>query len=56
MDKVRAYIEKNYSRMYSTIKEKVDVNKLIIEEHDHFYTVKSTKDESPLILSKAVGE
>jgi len=56
MDKVRAYVEKNYSRMYSTIKEKVDVNKLIIEEHDHFYTVRKIIDESPLILSKAVGE
>ena len=56
MDKVRAYVEKNYSRMYSTLREKIDVNTLIIEEHDHFYTVRKNIDESPLILSKAVAE
>ena len=49
MEKVKAYVEKNYKRLYGD-------KQLMIQEHDHFYTVRSNKDESPLLLSKAVGE
>ena len=46
MDKVKQYVEKNYKSYQGKI--------LIIEEHDSFFTVKSNKDESPLILSKEI--
>ena len=45
--KVEAYIIQHYKRMY-------DDKPLIIEEFDSHFTVKSNKDESPLILGKSI--
>jgi len=47
IEKVEAYVRKNYKRMYGD-------KPLIIQEFDSHYTVKSNKDESPLILGKSI--
>ena len=47
MEKVEAYVRKNYKRMYGD-------KPLIIEEFDSHFTVKTHKDESPLILGKSI--
>lgn len=47
IEKVEAYVRQHYKRMYGD-------KPLIIEEFDSHYTVKSNKDESPLILGKGI--
>ena len=47
IEKVEAYVRQHYKRMYGD-------KPLIIEEFDSHFTVKSNKDESPLILSKSI--
>ena len=47
IEKVEEYVRLNYKRMYGD-------KPLIIEEHDSFFTIKSNKDESPLILGKSI--
>jgi len=47
MEKVEAYVRQNYKRLYGE-------KPLIIQEYNSFFTIKSNKDESPLILSKSI--
>ena len=47
MDKVEAYVRENYKRLFGD-------KPLIIQEYDSFFTIKSNKDESPLILGKSI--
>ena len=47
MDKVEAYVRQNYKRMFGD-------KPLIIQEFDSHFTVKTHKDESPLILGKGI--
>lgn len=47
MEKVEEYVRENYKKLY---KDKP----LMIQEFDSYFTVKSNKDESPLILSKNI--
>ena len=47
IEKVAAYVSQHYKRMYGD-------KPLIIEEFDSHFTVKSNKDESPLILGKSI--
>ena len=47
IEKVEAYVRKNYKNMYG-------YKPLIIQEFDSHYTIKSNKDESPLILGKGI--
>lgn len=47
IDKVEAYVRENYKNMYGD-------KPLIIQEFDSHYTIKSNKDESPLILGKGI--
>lgn len=47
MEKVEAYVRKNYKNLYGD-------KPLIITEFDSHFTIKSNKDESPLILGKSI--
>jgi len=47
IDKVEAYVREHYKRMYGD-------KPLIIQEFNTHYTIKSNKDESPLILGKSI--
>ena len=47
-NKIKEYVEKNYKRLY---KDK----KIMIEETNVAYLVRTNRDESPLILNKNVG-
>tara|TARA_E500000178_G_C16665891_1_gene592805 strand:+ start:176 stop:328 length:153 start_codon:yes stop_codon:yes gene_type:complete len=47
MEKVEAYVRKNYKKLYGD-------KPLIIEEFNSHFTIKSNKDESPLILGKSI--
>lgn len=47
IEKVEAYVRKNYKNMYGD-------KPLMIQEFDSHYTVKSNKDQSPLILGKGI--
>ena len=47
IEKVEAYVREHYKRMYGD-------KPLIIQEFDSHFTIKSNKDESPLILGKSI--
>ena len=47
MKEVEAYVRDKYKRMYGD-------KPLMIQEFDSHFTVKTNKDESPLILSKNI--
>ena len=47
MEKVEAYVRKNYKNLYGD-------KPLIIEEFDSHFTVRFERDESPLILGKNI--
>jgi len=46
MEKVEQYVRENYKKLFAD-------DPLIIEEFDSHFTVKSNKDQSPLILGKS---
>jgi len=46
-EQVEAYVRENYKRMYGD-------KPLIIQEFDSHFTVRSNKDQSPLILGKSI--
>lgn len=47
MNKVEEYVKNNYKKLYGD-------KKLIINEFNNHFEIKSNKDESPLILSKKI--
>jgi len=47
MNKVEEYVRNNYKKLFGD-------KKLIIEEFESHYQIKTKKDESPLILSKNI--
>ena len=46
IEKVEAYVREHYKKMYG--------DKPLIQEFDSHFTIKSNKDESPLILGKSI--
>lgn len=49
MNKVEQYVRENYKKLFGD-------EKLIIEEFESHYEIKTKADQSPLILSKKITE